>query len=157
VTPIVGAAGVVGLAVAFGAQSLIKDYFNGFFILLENQIRQGDVVEAGGKSGFVEEITLRYIRLRDYDGNVHYVPNGLVTTVSNMSRGFAHAVVDIPVAYRENIDEVIATIGRVASDMRADATFGEKILQDLEMAGVDRWVDSSIIVKCRFQVKPLEQ
>lgn len=157
VAPIVGAAGVVGLAVAFGAQSLIKDYFNGFFILLENQIRQGDVVDAGGKSGFVEEITLRYIRLRDYDGNVHFVPNGLVTTVSNMSRGFAQAVVDVSVSYREDVDEVMASIARIASTMRTDATFGDKILNDLEMAGVDRLGDSAVVIRCRFEVKPLEQ
>jgi small conductance mechanosensitive channel len=87
VAPILGAAGVVGIAVGFGAQSLVKDYFTGFFILLENQIRQGDVVQIADKSGLVEEITLRYIRLRDYSGNVHYVANGLVTTVTNMSRG----------------------------------------------------------------------
>src|SRR5574340_1536677 len=90
IAPILGAAGVVGLAVGFGAQSLIKDYFNGFFMLLENQIRQGDVVEAGGKGGLVEEVTLRYIKMRDYDGHVHFIPNGIITTVTNMSRGFAY-------------------------------------------------------------------
>ena len=92
VAPILGAAGVIGIAIGFGAQSLVKDYFTGFFLLLENQIRHGDVVEAGGKSGLVEELTLRYLRLRDYDGNVHFVPNGQITTVVNMSRGHAHAV-----------------------------------------------------------------
>ncbi|OYY82383.1 MAG: mechanosensitive ion channel protein MscS, partial [Methylophilales bacterium 16-45-9] len=107
IAPILGAAGVVGLAVGFGAQSLIKDYFNGFFILLENQIRQGDVVEAGDKAGFVEEVTLRHIRMRDYDGDVHYVPNGIITTVTNKSRDYAQSVIDIGVAYREDIDTVI--------------------------------------------------
>ncbi len=87
IAPILGAAGVVGLAVGFGAQSLVKDFFAGFFILLEDQIRHGDVVEIAGKAGFVEEITLRYVRLRDYDGNVHYIANGLISTVTNMSRG----------------------------------------------------------------------
>ena len=98
VAPILGAAGVVGVAVGFGAQSLVKDYFSGFFLLLENQIRQGDVVNAGGKAGVVEVITLRYVRMRDYDGNVHFVPNGSITTVTNMTRGFAFAVVDVGVA-----------------------------------------------------------
>ena len=87
--PILGAAGVVGLAVGFGAQSLVKDFVTGFFLLLENQIRQGDVIEIDGHSGSVEEITLRFVRLRDYEGAVHYVPNGQITTVINRTRGFA--------------------------------------------------------------------
>lgn len=157
IAPILGAAGVVGLAAGFGAQSLIKDYFNGFFILLENQIRQGDVVEVGGKSGLVEEITLRYVRLRDYDGNVHFIPNNLITTVSNMSRGFAKAVVDVGVAYREDVDEALAIMASVGAGMRRDEAFGSKILEDLEMVGVDRWADSAVILRCRFTVRPLEQ
>ena len=106
VAPILGAAGVIGIAVGFGAQSLVKDYFTGFFLLLENKLRIGDVVDAGGKSGTVEELTLRYLRLRDYSGNVHYIPNGNITVVTNMSLGFAYAVIDIGVAYAERIDNV---------------------------------------------------
>ena len=87
VAPILGAAGVAGLAIGFGAQSLVKDYFTGFFLLLENQIRQGDVVKLGEHAGLVEEVTLRYVRLRDYDGNVHFVPNGQISSVVNMARG----------------------------------------------------------------------
>ncbi len=157
VAPILGAAGVVGLAAGFGAQSLVKDYFTGFFILLENQMRQGDVVEIAGKSGMVEEITLRYVRLRDYDGNVHYVANSLITTVTNMSRGFAHAVIDVSVAYREDLDEVFAVMRKVGAELRSDATFGSKILGDLEIAGVERWADSAVVVRCRFETRPLEQ
>lgn len=157
VAPVLGAAGVVGIAVGFGAQSLVKDFFTGFFILLENQIRAGDVVEIVGKSGLVEEITLRYVRLRDYEGNVHFVPNGLITTVSNMSRSYAHAVIDIGVAYRENVDQVFAVMREVATEMRADPTFGPKILDDLEIAGVERWADSAVILRARFKVAPLEQ
>ncbi len=104
VAPILGAAGVVGLAVGFGAQSLVKNYFTGFFLLLENQIRQGDVAQLGDHSGLVEDVTLRYVRLRDYDGNIHIVPNGMITAVVNMSRGFAQAVVDIGVGYGEDLD-----------------------------------------------------
>ncbi len=85
--PILGAAGVVGLGVGFGAQSLVKDFFTGFFLLLQNQIRQGDVVKLGEHAGCVEEVTLRYVQLRDYDGNVHFVPNGTITTAVNMARG----------------------------------------------------------------------
>lgn len=157
IAPVLAAAGVVGLAVGFGAQSLIKDYFNGFFILLENQIRQGDVVEAGDKAGLVEEVTLRYVRMRDYSGNVHYVPNGLITTVTNMSRGFAQAVIDIGVAYRENVDEVIEVMKRVGAELRQDAQLAPKILDDMEMAGVDQLDDSAVVIRCRFKVLPLEQ
>jgi len=157
VAPILGAAGVIGLAVGFGAQSLVKDYFAGFFILLENQMRQGDVVDIAGKAGLVEEITLRYVRLRDYDGNVHFVSNGLITTVTNMSRGYAQSVVDVGVAYREDTDEALAVMRETGAEMRADPVFGPKILDDLEVAGVDKWADSAVILRCRFKVRPLEQ
>src|SRR5690606_20962796 len=157
VAPILGAAGVVGLAVGFGAQSLVKDYFTGFFLLLENQIRQGDVVKLGEHSGSVEEVTLRYVQLRDYDGNVHYVPNGEITTVVNMSRGFSQAVMDIRVAYREDVDEVMAVMRRVGQQMRADEAFGPRIIDELEIAGVENWADSAVIIRGRFRTMPLEQ
>lgn len=157
VAPILGAAGVVGLAVGFGAQSLVKDYFTGFFLLLENQIRQGDVVNVGDHAGLVEQVTLRFVQLRDYNGNVHFVPNGQISTVVNMSRGFAQAVIDVGVAYRENVDEVIEVMREVGRAMRADATYGPKLLDDLEMAGVDQWADSAVVIRCRFKVAALEQ
>ena len=155
--PILGAAGVVGLAIGFGAQSLVKDYFTGFFILFEDQIRTGDVVKIADIGGLVEDITLRHVRLRDYDGNVHFVPNGLITTVTNMSRLYAQAVVDVGVAYRENVDEVIAVMGKVGRQMRADEALAPKILDELEIAGVERFDDSAVVLRCRFKVAPLEQ
>jgi small-conductance mechanosensitive channel len=157
IAPILGAAGVVGLAVGFGAQSLVKDYFTGFFILLENQLTRGDVVEIAGKSGLVEDVTLRYVRLRDYGGNVHYVPNNLITTVTNMSRGFAQAVIDVGIAYREDTDQAVEAMREVGREMRGDAVFAPKILDDLEMAGVDQLADSAVVLRCRFKVAPLEQ
>lgn len=157
VAPILGAAGVVGLAVGFGAQSLVKDYFTGFFLLLENQIRQGDVVKLGDVSGLVEEVTLRYVRLRDYDGNVHFVPNGQISVVSNMSRDHARAVVDVGVAYREDIDRALAVMAEVAQELRDDPAFGPRILDPFELVGVERWDDSAIILRGRFRVAPLEQ
>jgi hypothetical protein len=102
IAPILAAAGVLGVAVGFGAQSLVKDYFSGLFLPLEDQTRHGDVVEAGGKSGVVEEVTLRYVRRRGYDGNVHFVPNGQIATVTNMARDFSYALADIGVAYRRH-------------------------------------------------------
>ncbi|MGJ8618716.1 MAG: mechanosensitive ion channel family protein [Methylophilaceae bacterium] len=157
IAPVLAAAGVAGVAIGFGAQSLVKDYFTGFFLLLENQVRQGDVAEVGGKSGLVEEVTLRYIKMRDYDGNVHYVPNGTISTVTNMSREFAQSVIDIGVAYRENVDEVMQVMTEVGQQLRADKDFKHKILADMEMAGVDQLADSAVVIRCRFKVLPLEQ
>ncbi len=157
VAPILGAAGVVGLAVGFGAQSLVKDYFTGFFLLLENQIRQGDVVKLGDHAGLVEEVTLRYVRLRDYDGSVHIVPNGMIGAVVNMSRGFAQAVVDIGVGYAEDLDRVMDVMRGVGATLRADEKFTDRILDDLEVAGVERWDDSAVVIRARFRVAPIEQ
>lgn len=157
VAPILGAAGVVGIAIGFGAQTLVKDYFTGFFLLLENQIRIGDVVEAGGKAGLVEELTLRYLRLRDYSGNVHYIPNSNISVVTNMSLGFAYAVIDAGVAYREDTDRVAAVMRTVGEEMRRNPELAGKILDDLEVAGVENWADSSVVIRCRFRVAPLEQ
>lgn len=155
--PILGAAGVVGLAVGFGAQSLVKDYFAGFFILFEDQIRKGDVVRIADIGGFVEDVTLRHVRLRDYDGNVHFIPNGLISTVTNMSRGFSQSVIEVGIAYRESIDEAFDVMRAVARQMRADPVFGPKLLDDLEIAGVERWDNSAVTLRCRFKVAPLEQ
>jgi len=157
VAPILGAAGVVGLAVGFGAQSLVKDYFTGFFILLENQIREGDVVKLGDHAGLVEVVTLRFVQLRDYDGRVHFVPNGQINTVVNMTRGFAQAVIDVGVAYRENVDDVMQVMRDVGAELRADPAFAPRILDDLEVAGVENWADSAVVIRCRFRCMPIEQ
>ncbi|MCL4763846.1 MAG: mechanosensitive ion channel family protein [Burkholderiales bacterium] len=157
IAPILGAAGVVGLAIGFGAQSLVKDYFTGLFLLLENQVASGDIVEVAGKAGVVEDLTLRFVKLRDYGGNVHYVPNGQIGIVTNMGRGFAQSVIDVGIAYREDVDEAFAVMREVGSAMRADPAFGAKILDDLEIAGVENWGDSAVQLRCRFRVAPLEQ
>ncbi len=157
VAPILATAGVAGIAVGFGAQSLIKDYFNGFFLLVDDQLRQGEVVEVAGIGGLVEEMTLRYVRLRDYDGNVHFVPNGQIDTVTNRARAFAFSVMDIGIAYRESVEEAIEVIREVGREMRSDDSLGPRILEDLDVAGVDQWGDSAVVIRCRFKVKPLEQ
>ncbi len=158
VAPILGAAGVVGVAVGFGAQSLVKDYFSGLFLLLEDQVHTGDIVRLSpDHAGLVEEVTLRYVRLRDYDGNVHFVPAGQISTVINLTRGHSMAVMDVGVAYRENVDEVMAVMQQVAQGLRADPAFADFILDDLEMAGVDQWADSAVVIKCRFKVQPMRQ
>lgn len=155
--PILGAAGVVGIAVGFGAQTLVKDYVSGFLLLLENQIRVGDAVEISGKSGIVEEVTLRFIRLRDFGGNVHFIPNNTIGVITNSSLGFAYAVLDVGIAYGSDIEVSMQVMRDVDESMREDASFSGKILKPLEIAGVDQWADSSVMIKARIQVKPLEQ
>jgi moderate conductance mechanosensitive channel len=157
IAPILGAAGIVGLAVGFGAQSLVRDYFNGICLLLEDQITKGDVVTIVDKTGLVEDVTLRYVRLRDYEGSVHYVPNGLVTTVTNMSRGFAYAVVDVGVAYREDVDHVMQIIVDEGRRLREDPVFGADLLEAFELAGVESLGSSSVVIRGRFRVQPLRQ
>jgi small conductance mechanosensitive channel len=158
VAPILATAGVAGVAIGFGAQSLIKDYFTGFFLLLEDQIREGDVVEVSGKGGLVEEVTLRFVRLRDMDGHVHYIPNGEIKLVTNRTRGYATPVIDVSIAYREDPDEVFAMMQEVASSMRADPKWSARIVADLELIGVDRWEASAVVLRARFKVvPPIEQ
>jgi moderate conductance mechanosensitive channel len=157
VAPILGAAGVVGLAVGFGAQSLVKDYFTGIFLLAENQLTRGDVVKIADKSGLVEDLTLRYVQLRDYDGNVHFVPNNLITTVTNMSRGFAYAVIDASIAYREDIDAAAAVMQETAARMIADPDYSGRIIAPFEYAGVEALGDSAVVLRGRFKVRALEQ
>jgi small conductance mechanosensitive channel len=157
VQPLLATAGVAGLAIGFGAQSLIKDYFGGFFLLVEDQLRQGDLVEIAGKAGQVESITLRHVRLRDYEGNVHYVPNGIITTVTNRSRGHAFAVFDLSIAYEADIDSAFDVMRATARRMREDASLAPSIIGDLELSGVDRLADSSVVVRGRMKTRPAEQ
>jgi small conductance mechanosensitive channel len=157
IAPILATAGVAGIAIGFGAQSLIKDYFNGFFLLLDDQVRQGDVVEVAGKGGLVEEVTLRYVRLRDFEGHVHFVPNGEIKVVTNRTREFATTVIEIGVAYREDPDDAFAAMQEVTAAMRAEPTWGERIAADLEVIGVERFADSAVILRARLKVVPAIQ
>lgn len=155
--PILAAAGIVGLAVGFGAQSLVKDVISGFFILLEDQIRVGDVVNIAGKGGTVEKVNLRTTILRDLSGNVHYVPNGHIDVVTNMTKEYSRYVFDIRIAYRENVDEVIEIIKSIDEEMRNDPEFKEDIIEPVEILGLDQFADSSIIVKARTTTLPVKQ
>jgi small conductance mechanosensitive channel len=158
IAPILATAGVAGVAIGFGAQSLIKDYFTGFFLLLDDQVRQGDVVEIAGKGGLVEEVTLRYVRLRDMDGHVHYVPNGEIKLVTNRTREYATPVLDVGVSYREDADEVLQLMREVAAALRGDPKWSARIAGDLEVIGVDRLADSAVMLRVRFKVvPPIEQ
>jgi moderate conductance mechanosensitive channel len=155
--PILAAAGIVGLAVGFGAQSLVKDVINGFFILLEDQIRVGDVVQINGRGGLVERVNLKMTTLRDLSGNVHFIPNGTIDVVTNMTKGYSRYVFDIGVAYREDVDEVIEAIKEVDEDMRKDPDYAGDILEPIEILGLDRFADSAIIVRARTTTKPVKQ
>lgn len=155
--PLLAGAGVVGLAIGFGAQNLVKDVIGGFFILLENQYNVGDVVEIAGKSGLVESISLRVTTLRDLAGAVHMVPNGKIEVVTNMTKEYSQALLEIGVAYKENVDDVVAVMREVAAGMRADEGFAPKILDDFEVLGLDSFGDSSVNIKARFKTLPLEQ
>ncbi|HEX6215731.1 MAG TPA: mechanosensitive ion channel domain-containing protein [Vicinamibacterales bacterium] len=157
IMPFLATAGVAGIAIAFGAQSLVKDFFRGFFLLAGNQIRQGDVVEIAGKSGLVEDVTLRYVQLRDYSGNVHFVPNGDISVVTSSSRTFAYAVIDVVIALDQPVDPVIDVMHQVAAQLRAHAEFGPKILEDLDIAGIESWTSGGITLRARMKAQALEQ
>ena len=155
--PLLAAAGLGGLAIGFGAQSLVKDLISGFFILLENSVRVGDVAEVAGVSGLVEEIELRTIRLRDLSGNVHVVPNGVIDKVKNMTKDYSYSLFNIGVAYREDVDEVMGVVREIAEELRSDLQFKDDILEPLEMLGVDQFADSAVIIKCRIKTQPIKQ
>jgi moderate conductance mechanosensitive channel len=155
--PIIAAAGIVGLAVGFGAQNLVQDVISGFFILLEDQVRVGDVVQLDGRGGLVERVTLRMIVLRDLSGNVHYVRNGKIDVVTNMTKEYSRYVFNIGVSYREDVDEVIGVIKRVDEELRADPEFKNDIIQPIEVMGLDEFADSALIIKARTTTKPIKQ
>jgi moderate conductance mechanosensitive channel len=157
VAPILATAGVAGVAIGFGAQSLIRDYFTGFFLLLEDQVREGDVVEVAGKSGLVEEVTLRYVRLRDFEGHVHFIPNGEIKIVTNRTRGFANAVIEVGVGYGVNPDQALSLMRELGESLRADAAWRERIVEPIEIVGVERLADSAVILRARLKVVPPAQ
>ena len=154
IAPILATAGVAGVAIGFGAQSLIKDYLSGFFLLLEDQIREGDVVEVAGKAGIVEEMTLRYVRLRDGDGYVHFVPNGEIKLVSNRTRGFARAVVDVGVGYGVDIDQALGVMREVGRAMRAHEQWKARLPDDVEVLGVEKLDNSAVVLRVQLRVVP---
>ncbi len=157
VAPILASAGVVGLAVGFGAQNLVRDVIAGFFIILENQIRVGDVAIVNGTGGLVEHINFRTTVLRDLAGMVHIFPNGSISTLSNLTSEWSAYVFDIGVAYGENTDQVIEIIREVGKTLREDVTFGRSILEDVDIFGVDKFADSAVIIKGRIKTKPIKQ
>jgi len=157
IAPLIAGAGIIGLAVGFGAQELVRDVISGFFMLLENQVRTGDVAIINGTGGLVESISLRTITLRDQSGVVHVFQNGKINTLSNMTKEWSAIVFDIGVAYKENTDRVVEIIRTVAEELRADPEFSEKIIEPMEIMGVDDLADSAVVIKARFKTKPIMQ
>ncbi len=157
VGPLIAGAGVIGLAVGFGAQNLVRDVISGLFLLLEDQVRVGDVAEINGKGGLVEEINVRTTVLRDMEGVVHIFPNGGIQSLSNRTRGFSCYVFDIGVAYKEDTDRVTEMLKQVAEELSNDPDFENKVLGPLEVFGVDKFADSAVMIKARIQTLPLAQ
>ncbi|MDH3234523.1 MAG: mechanosensitive ion channel, partial [Alphaproteobacteria bacterium] len=155
--PLLAGAGVVGLAIGFGAQTLVKDIITGLFILVEDTIQVGDVVEADGRSGVVEGLSIRTLRLRDINGSVHTIPFSSVGSVKNSTKEFAYYLFEVGVAYREDIDEVIAALREIDEELRADPDYKTLILEPLDIWGVDRFADSAVIVRARYKTKPGNQ
>ncbi|MBA3314222.1 MAG: mechanosensitive ion channel [Planctomycetaceae bacterium] len=157
ITVLLGGAAVIGAAVAFGSQNLIKDYFSGFMILVENQYSVGNVIRIGDIAGTVEDVTLRMTVLRDLEGVVHFVPHSQVTTVSNLTHGWSRVVFDVGVGYGENVDRVMDVLMNLARELRDDETFGPMMLGEPEMLGVDKFADSAVIIRFIVKTRPLKQ
>ena len=157
IAPLLAGAGLIGLAVGFGAQELVRDVISGFFILLENQLRVGDIVKINDTGGVVEGIELRTIRLRDLSGVVHVFQNGKINSLSNTTKGWSGAVFDIGVAYKEDADHVIGIMKEVAEEQRGSDEYKELINEPMEVFGLDSFGDSAIVIKARIKTVPGKQ
>jgi small conductance mechanosensitive channel len=156
IRPVLTGAGIIGVAVGFGAQTLVRDIISGFFVILEDQVRVGDTAVINNVTGTVEEINLRTILLRDGEGTLHVFPNGAVTTLANRTRGFAFAVVNIGVSYEEDIDRVIALLHGVGDELTSDEAFRAVVLGPLEILGVEALTDTQVTIQVRIKTLPLK-
>lgn len=157
VAPILASAGIIGLAVGFGAQELVRDVISGFFILLENQVRTGDIVTINGTGGLVEDIQLRTITLRDLSGVVHIFQNGKIDSLSNKTKVWSAAVFEIGVAYKENVQQVMDIMKKTGDQLKLDPEFKDKIIEPIEILGLDQFADSALVIKARIKTKPSMQ
>ena len=157
IAPILASAGIIGLAVGFGAQELVRDFISGFFIILENHIRSGDVAIINGTGGLVEKIEFRTTTLRDFSGVVHIFQNGKISNISNMTKDWSAMVFDIGVAYKENPQVVMDLMKQVGDELQNDPEFKDKIIEPMEIFGLDKFADSAIIIKARLKTKPIQQ
>ncbi|MGD0263671.1 MAG: mechanosensitive ion channel family protein [Candidatus Methylomirabilota bacterium] len=157
IMPLIAGAGVAGLAIGFGAQSLIKDVIAGFFILLEDQFHVGDVIQAAGVSGQVEQMTLRMTIVRDLQGTVHFIPNGEIKVASNLTKQWSRAVLEISVRYEEDVDRVIAVLTEVGRSLADDEVFGKMVLEPPQVLGVEGLTDSQVTIRILTKTLPLKQ
>jgi small conductance mechanosensitive channel len=157
ITPVLAGAGILGLAVGFGAQTLVRDVITGFFLIVENQVRVGDVATVNGIGGLVEQINLRTIVLRDMEGVVHVVPNGEIKTLANRTKDFAYYVIDLGIDYDADVDHVMTLVEEAGRDLMADPKHAPSILEPVEVLGVDAFTDSSVTLKIRIKTVPLKQ
>lgn len=157
IMPLLAGAGVLGIAIGFGAQTMVKDFLTGFIIILEDLIQVGDVASLGGKTGFIERITIRKVQMRALDGTVMTVPFGEISIVENLTKDFSYYLMDVGVAYRENTDDVIQYLREIDEEMRNDDDFKDIILDPIEVLGVDQFADSAVVIKARIKTKPIRQ
>jgi small conductance mechanosensitive channel len=157
IAPILAGAGVIGLAVGFGAQNLVRDVISGLFMLMENQISVNDIAIINGTGGLVEQINLRTTVLRGLDGTVHVFPNGAITSLSNMTREFSYYVFDVGVAYKEDTDRVVEVLKEISEQMRQEDAFRHLILEPLDVLGVDKFAESAVVIKVRLKTVPSKQ
>jgi moderate conductance mechanosensitive channel len=155
--PLLAGAGVIGVAVGFGAQNIVKDVLGGFFMLMENQIRVNDVAVINGKGGLVEEINLRTTVLRSDDGAVHIFPNGGITSLSNLTREYSYYVFNVSISYREDPDRVIAVLKEIGAQLMREDPYQAVILAPLDVLGVDQLGDNAVVIKSRFKTIPGKQ
>jgi len=155
--PLIAGAGIAGVAIGFGAQSLVKDFLSGIFMLVEDQYGVGDIIDAGVANGTVEAVTLRMTRLRDVSGTVWHIPNGTILRVGNMSQQWARALLDVEVAPDTDLDTAQATIKTVADGLWQDADWSGKILEEPEVWGVERWTPDGIVLRAVVKTRPAEQ
>ena len=155
--PILAGAGVVGLAVGFGAQHLVRDLVSGCFLLIENQIRVGDIAIINGNTGIVEAVTFRTVILRDQAGVVHVFPNGTINTLANATLDWSAAAIDITLPFRVDTDRVIEIMRRVGTEMKAEKEFASVILEPLEVFGVETFSETTVTMKARFKTQPAQQ
>jgi small conductance mechanosensitive channel len=157
IAPLLAGAGVLGLAIGFGSQKLVQDVITGIFILLEDQMAVGDVVDLGGLAGVVEAVSIRTVKLRDVSGTVHTIPFSAISTVSNKTKDYSYYVMDIGIGYRENVDEVMETLRTIGADLQKDLEYGPKILEPLDILGVDAFANSAVVIKARIKTIPTKQ
>jgi small-conductance mechanosensitive channel len=157
ITPVLTSAGIAGLAIGFGAQTLVRDVITGFFLIMEDQVRVGDAAMVNGTSGLVEQINLRTIVLRDMEGVVHVFPNGEIKTLANRTKDYSYYVIDLGVEYGADVDRIMDLMRSAGAQLQADPAFGPFILEPVEVLGVDDFKDSAVRLKIRIKTVPLKQ